>query len=78
MEWVLFKPSQANFQSDGLSRIETAFREQVGDRVTELMHKQTRHLANLSPHQVAQAPSGERIVLAELDNIVRQARGTTF
>ena len=48
-------------------------RRESCDRATEVLHKKTRHLADLSPHEVAQAPSGDRIVLAELDNIVLQA-----
>jgi hypothetical protein len=48
-------------------------RRESCDRATEVLHKKTRHLANLSPHEVAQSPSGDRIVFAELDNIVLQA-----
>ena len=59
---------------DGVFRVEKALRAAVGDRSAEVMHRRTRHLADLTPHQVAQAPSGARIVLAELDNIVRQTR----
>jgi len=55
-------------------RVEKALKAAVGDRSAEVMHRRTRHLANLTPHQVAQTPSGARIVLAELDNIVLQAR----
>jgi hypothetical protein len=47
-------------------------RAKVGDRAAVLMHEKTRHLANLTPHELAQAPNGDRIVLAELDNIVLQ------
>jgi hypothetical protein len=54
-------------------RVERALRARVGDRAAELMHKKTKHLANLSPREVAQAPNGDRIVLAELENIVLQA-----
>jgi len=61
--------------AEGIWRVEVALRSKVGDRAAELMHKKTRHLANLSPHEVAQAPNGERIVLAELDKIVLQATG---
>src|SRR5260370_863545 len=38
------------------------------------MHRRSKHLANLTPFDVAQEPHGARIVLVELDNIVRQAR----
>ena len=58
--------------SDGVWRVERASRAKVGDRAAVLMHKKTRHLANLTPHELAQAPNGDRIVLAELDNIVLQ------
>ena len=58
-------------------RVERALRAKVGDRATEVLHNKTRHLADLSPHEVAQAPSGDRIVLAELVNIVLQARVRT-
>ena len=58
--------------SDGVWRVERALRAKVGDRAAVLMHKKTRHLANLTPHELAQAPNGDRIVLAELDNIVLQ------
>jgi hypothetical protein len=60
--------------NDGVFRVEKALKAAVGDRSAEVMHRRTRHLANLTPHQVAQTPSGARIVLAELDNIVLQAR----
>ena len=59
---------------DGVFRVEKALKAAVGERATEVMHRHTRHLANLTPHQVAQAPNGARIVLAELDNIVLAAR----
>jgi hypothetical protein len=59
---------------DGVFRVEKALEAAVGDRAAELMHRHTRHLANLTPHQIAQAPNGARIVLAELDNIVLAAR----
>jgi hypothetical protein len=59
---------------DGVFRVEKALEAAVGHRTAEVMHRRTRHLANLTPHQVAQAPSGARIVLAELDNIVLQTR----
>jgi hypothetical protein len=60
--------------SDGVFRVEKALKEAVGERTAELMHRRTKHLANLTPHQVAQAPNGARIVLAELDNIILQAQ----
>jgi hypothetical protein len=60
--------------NDGVFRVEKALEAAVGRRSAELMHRRTKHLANLTPHQVAQSPSGARIVLAELDNIVLQAR----
>ena len=60
--------------NDGVFRVEKALEAAVGDRMAEVMHRRTRHLANLTPHQLAQTPSGARIVLAELDNIVLQAR----
>jgi hypothetical protein len=60
--------------NDGVFRVEKALKAAVGDRMAEVMHRRTKHLANLTPHQVAQTPSGARIVLAELDNIVLQAR----
>ena len=58
---------------DGASRIERALREKVGDRANEVMHKRTKYLANLTPFEIAQAPNGDRIVLAELDKIVLQS-----
>jgi hypothetical protein len=58
--------------ADRVSRVERALRAKVGDRAAAVMHRKTRHLADLSPHEVAQAPNGDRIVLAELDNIVLQ------
>ena len=64
--------------ADGVWRVERALRAKVGDRATELLHRKTKHLADLSPHEVAQAPNGDRIVLAELDNIVLQASGASL
>jgi hypothetical protein len=57
----------------GIWRVERALQEKVGARAQEVMHKKTKFLAGLTPHQVAQAPNGDRIVLAELDRIVLQA-----
>jgi hypothetical protein len=34
------------------------------------MHKKTKFLTGLTPHQVARVPNGDRIVLAELDGIM--------
>jgi hypothetical protein len=62
--------------NDGVWRVERTLRSAVGDQAKLLMHRRSRHLANLTPHEVASDPYGERIVLAELDNIVRQARYT--
>jgi hypothetical protein len=62
---------------DGVWRVEKALRAKVGDRAAELMHKRSRHLANLTPHEVAQAPAGERIVLAVLEKIALQAGRVT-
>ena len=60
--------------NDGVWRVEKALRSQLGDRAKTLMHQRSKHLANLTPFEVAQEPHGARIVLVELDNIVRQAR----
>ena len=43
---------------------------EVGPRAQQLMHKKTKFLTGLTPHQVARVPNGDRIVLAELDRIV--------
>ena len=59
---------------DGVWRVEKALRLALGDRAKSLMHRRSKHLANLTPFEVAQEPHGARIVLVELDNIVRQAR----
>jgi hypothetical protein len=59
---------------DGVWRVEKALRSAVGDRAKILMHRRSKHLADLTPFEVAQEPHGARIVLLELDNIVRQAR----
>jgi hypothetical protein len=59
---------------DGVWRVEKALRSALGDRAKSLMHRRSKHLANLTPFEVAQEPHGARIVLVELDNIVRQAR----
>jgi len=61
---------------DGPSRVERAFLQAIGDQGPHWMHRRSKHLANLTPYQVAQQRGGDRIVLAELDNIVLQARGS--
>lgn len=61
---------------DGVWRVEKALQSAVGDRSKELMHRRSRHLANLTPFEIARAPQGARIVMAELENIIRQARHT--
>jgi hypothetical protein len=54
--------------------VKAALEEAVGPRATELMHRRSKYLANLTPLEVAQQPGGARIVLAELDNLVIQAQ----
>ena len=56
-----------------LWRVERAFRDLVGPRATELMHRPTKHLADLSPFEVAHTPAGARIVLTELPRIAAAA-----
>ena len=63
-------------ENDGTRRVRNALEASVGDRAKALMHKRSKHLANLTPHEVALAPSGVRVVLAELDNIILQAYKT--
>jgi hypothetical protein len=58
---------------DGVSKVEAALREAVGDQAAGLMHRRSKFLGNLSPHEVAQAPGGSRIVLAELPKLALQA-----
>jgi hypothetical protein len=59
--------------SDGVWKVETALRAAVGGRANELMHSRSKHLGNLTPHEVARAPNGHRIVLAELNKIALQS-----
>jgi hypothetical protein len=59
---------------DGVWRVEKAFRSALGDQAKSLMHKRSKHLANLTPFEVAREPHGARVVMAELENIIRQAR----
>lgn len=54
--------------------VSAALKEAAGDQATELMHKPSKHLANLTPHEVAQQPGGATIVLSELDDIINEAR----
>ena len=55
-------------------RVEKALASAVGERAKALMHRRSRHLANLTPYEIAREPHGARIVLAELDNLISQAR----
>lgn len=59
---------------DSVWRVEAILRSALGDRAKTVMQRRSKHLANLTPLEIAKDPCGERIVLAELDNIVRQAR----
>jgi hypothetical protein len=59
---------------DGVWRVEKALRAAVGDQAKSLLHRRSKHLANLTPFEVAREPYGARVVLAELENIIRQAR----
>jgi hypothetical protein len=59
---------------DGVWRVEKAFRSALGDQAKGLMHRRSRYLANLTPFEIAREPHGARVVMAELDNIIRQAR----
>jgi hypothetical protein len=61
---------------DGPSRVEQAFQRALGEQGPRWLHRRSKHLANLTPYQVAQQRGGDRIVLAELDNIALQARRT--
>jgi hypothetical protein len=65
--------SEAN---DGPARVEQALRRTIGDHGAQWLHRRSKHLANLTPYEVAQHRGGDRIVLAELDKIALQARGT--
>ena len=62
---------------DGPARVERALRRAIGDQGQQWMHRRSKHLADLTPYEVAQQRGGDRIVLAELDNIALQARGIT-
>jgi hypothetical protein len=57
---------------DDVWRVEAALKKVVGERAKELMNGRSRHLANLTPHEVARMPGGARVVLAELDKIALQ------
>jgi len=60
-----------------VERVERALQAKVGERVAAMvMHKRSRYLADLTPYEMALAPHGDRIVLAELDNIARHIRGS--
>jgi hypothetical protein len=61
---------------DGVWRVEKALAAVAGDRVETLMHRRSRHLGGLTPHEVATVPGGARIVLAELNKILLQAQQT--
>ena len=61
---------------NAVERVERALRARIGDRAAEVLTKRSRYLAGLSPYEMIQAPHGDRVVLAELDNIVRQAGAT--
>src|SRR5258708_889924 len=67
-EWPVSQPG------DCVWRVEKAFRAAVGDRAESLMHRRSRHIANLTLLAIARDPHGARIVMAKLDNIIRQAR----
>ena len=59
---------------DNMWRVEKALQSALGDRAKVLMHRRSRHLANLTPFELARDPHGARIVLPELDNLILQAR----
>jgi len=59
---------------DGVWRVERALRSALGDQAKSLMHRRSRYLANLTPFEIAREPHGARVVMAELENIIRQAR----
>jgi hypothetical protein len=59
---------------DGVWRVEKALRSAVGEQAERLMHRRSRHLANLTPFEMSQDPYGAQIVMSELENIICQAR----
>jgi len=59
--------------ADAVERIERAFRANVGNVAGEAMNKRSRHLADFAHYEMA--PSPHRVVLAELDSIVRHVAG---
>jgi hypothetical protein len=61
---------------NAVERVERALRARGGYRAAEVLRKRSRYLAGLSPYEMVQAPHGDRVVLAELENIVRQAGAT--
>jgi hypothetical protein len=61
---------------DGVWRVEKALRSALGDQAKSLMHKRSKYLANLTPFEIAREPHGARVVMAELENLIGQARHT--
>ena len=59
-----------------LPEIELRLTQALGAAGAALMHRRSRYLADLTPHELAQDPHGARIVWAELHNIIRQAKQT--
>jgi hypothetical protein len=59
---------------DGVWRVEAALKAAVGARAKELMHRRSRHLAEMTPLELASMPGGDRIVLAEVDKIALQLK----
>ena len=55
---------------ESVAKVHAALRQAAGDRAEEILHRRSKHLANLTPHELAQSEPGARIVLKELDKIL--------
>ncbi len=54
--------------------VRAALEEAAEARAQELLCRPSKYLANMSPLEMAQQPGGARIVLGELDKIVKRER----
>lgn len=58
---------------DSVAKVHEAIRQAAGERADSILHRRSKYLAELSPHELAQSEPGARIVMKELKNILASA-----
>lgn len=61
-------------EADSIARVHAAIRRAAGTEADAILHRCSMHLADLTPHELAQTGPGARVVLVELEKILIRAQ----